>query len=176
MAWAHPQTNPRISHAAVLAAFDYDKETGFFKRKVRLGTHKPGTIAGGKMNTGYLAISFMNSQILAHRLAWFYVHGEWPINTIDHINGNRQDNRIANLRDVSIKINTRNIVAPSRNNASGFLGVHFRPGLKKPWRSGYSYDRRYKHLGYFETPEEAHLVYLKARESEQQREPVKGAM
>lgn len=160
----HCAADPDICHKSLLRTLDYSPWTGVFIRKVRCGWCMPGSVAGGRHAHGYRVISLFGRQILAHRLAWFYVYGEWPKNVVDHINGIKDDNRIANLRDVSHKVNCRNLVSPSKNNSSGFLGVHFRDGLKKPWRSGISYDGRFKHLGYFETPEEAHAAYLSARE------------
>ena len=69
--------------------------------------HKP---AGYVSLAGYRKILFKKTLYSAHRLAWFFVHGEWPKKQIDHINHNRDDNRIANLRDVSPAVNSRHRV------------------------------------------------------------------
>src|SRR5690606_29052356 len=67
-----------------------------------------GREAGGKQGGGYLRFSVDGKHYLAHRLAWLYVHGKWPSDQIDHINGDRSDNRIDNLRDVTHAENRRN--------------------------------------------------------------------
>ena len=78
----------------------YNQETGVFTRRIRAGGTKAGDIAGGKHNCGYLQISINNSLYLAHRLAWLHVHEVWPINQIDHIDGNRLNNSIENLQRI----------------------------------------------------------------------------
>lgn len=98
---------------------------------------------------------------MAHRLAWLYVYGEWPNGDIDHIDGDRLNNRIANLRDVSRRVNLENQRRPKACNKSGFLGV-------KTFR-----DQRFQariqvrgvqlHLGTFDTPHEAHAAYVAAK-------------
>ena len=91
----------------------YDPETGVF---IRL-TKAPGRQrkqAGG-MNRGYRDIKVCGKRYKAHRLAWFYYYGEWPKHTIDHINNNKDDNRIANLRDVTVYENQQNRADSKRN-------------------------------------------------------------
>jgi hypothetical protein len=95
----------------------------------------------------------------AHRLAWLYVHGEWP-NVIDHINGDAGDNRIANLRSCSQQRNMQNIRA-SRNK-HGLTGVvfHRKSGL---FHATIKVNKRATSLGYYKTAEEAHDAYLRAK-------------
>lgn len=83
----------------------------------------------------------------AHRVAWALHYGEWPTGDIDHINGRRDDNRIANLRQVSNAENARNQKL-RRDNTSRVSGVHWYKPYKK-WLSYISVDGRRKHLGYF---------------------------
>lgn len=71
---------------------------------------------------GYLRTKIMGTSYYAHRLAWAHHYGEWPAAEIDHINGDRADNRIANLRSVSHIENCRNLKRPI-NNTSGVIGV-----------------------------------------------------
>lgn len=102
----------------------YDPDTGIFTRKIwRGGTSRVGSIAGANHGeTGYLQMSIDGRLHFAHRLAWLYVHGEHPKHNIDHINGDRKDNRISNLRDVPQSINLLN---RHRSWAStGVVGVH----------------------------------------------------
>ena len=79
---------------------EYNQETGVFTRKKKISSSNIGDVAGSVESQGYVIISIKNWPFKAHRLAWFYVHGKWPIDCIDHINGNRADNRIENLREV----------------------------------------------------------------------------
>jgi hypothetical protein len=99
---------------------------------------------------------------LAHRLAWMYVYGRWPAKglDIDHINGNRQDNRIANLREVTRGQNMQNQRRASSRSTTGLLGV-----LRKSRRfaAHITADGRTHCLGTFDTPEEAHRVYMDAK-------------
>lgn len=89
----------------------------------------------------------------AHRVAWLLSYGQWPADCIDHINGDRSDNRIANLRDVSKATNARN--AKRRVNCtSGVTGVHWNQARQK-WRAIIHYNKRCIHLGLFDTIEEA---------------------
>lgn len=121
----------------------------------------PDTVAGSPDNKGYLRINFGTKKYKAHRLAWLYVHGEWP-DVIDHINGIKHDNRISNLRSVSFTENMRNR-RKSRFNSSGANGV----AKRNPAQNGCSFtasiavDGKPKYLGSFHTLQEA----IEAREA-----------
>jgi len=89
---------------------DYDTETGLFRWKTPTNNRiTVGSLAGQNHPKGYTRIGVDGAKYLAHRLAWLYVHGVWPINQIDHINRMKTDNRINNLRDVIDGINKRNV-------------------------------------------------------------------
>jgi len=109
---------------------------------------------------GYRRVSVDSRRYLAHRCAWLYVHGEWPAGLIDHINTEKGDNRIANLRCVPEQLNHENIRKPKRNNQSGFLGVVAHQGK---WRASVTHKRRVHRVGMFDTPEEAHAAYVAAK-------------
>jgi len=111
---------------------------------------------------GYISISINRNRYLAHRLAWLYENGDWPKQDIDHINGNRSDNRIENLRDVSHQVNCQNKRSIGKQNTSGFLGVNWRKDRQK-WRAVISTRRKQKFLGFFDTAQEAHQAYLIAK-------------
>jgi hypothetical protein len=83
----------------------YDPETGLFT-KIRRNFKKP--FAGTPHPVGYIRITIDKRFYLAHRLAWFYVKGKWPEADIDHINGDKTDNRFANLREASRSLNRGN--------------------------------------------------------------------
>lgn len=135
----------------------YDPETGLFTR-VR-GIRK-GAIFGTKTYDGYLCGKVLGKQYRLHRLAWLYVHGEWPKNQIDHINGIRTDNRLCNLRDVTPSINKQNTRKADRDNKTGFLGVQFSQGK---YQAQIRVNKKPLFLGTYDSPEEAHAAYLKAK-------------
>lgn len=129
----------------------YDPETGVF---TRLKTNKKGLIGkeAGSMNPlGYKQISLHNYPFYAHRLAFFYMTGEWPKQQIDHINGNRSDNRWENLREASNMENSQN-----RKGKGACL-------TQWGWCTQITTNYEKKHLGYFATAEEAHAVYIEAK-------------
>ncbi|HYD58974.1 MAG TPA: HNH endonuclease signature motif containing protein [Noviherbaspirillum sp.] len=120
-------------------------------------------MAGSKNGHGYILIGLPEGRFRAHRLAWLYVCGEWPKNEVDHINGVRSDNRIANLRDVSRRTNNENRrEAQCNNRSSGLLGVTW-SGRHKKWAASIRVNRKNKHLGLWETKEEAHEAYVCAK-------------
>lgn len=148
--------------AALRACLSYDPETGVFSWiKTRRGVNKGG-VAGCLNAHGYVQIWVDGRNYYGHRLAWLFVHGEWPKCTVDHINGNRADNRIANLRDVSRGVNVENQRRAARNSTSGLLGVSFCKERDR-WSAGIQVRRRRKHLGRFATAEEAHQAYVAAK-------------
>tara|TARA_R110000850_G_scaffold29148_2_gene80695 strand:+ start:473 stop:973 length:501 start_codon:yes stop_codon:yes gene_type:complete len=104
---------------------DYNECTGVFTWKISpAGNTKKNSIAGCDNGHGYIRIRIDGGRFRAHRLAWLYITGCHPTEQIDHINGNRSDNRIKNLREVSQLNNNRNRGINS-NNTSGFTGVTF---------------------------------------------------
>lgn len=105
----------------------YDKDTGiFYKAKVSKMDfkNKVGDIVANNLRSGYLRINIEGKVYTAHRLAWLYVYGEHPKLTIDHINRNKLDNRISNLRDVCASTQKINQGKNIRNK-SGIVGVHY---------------------------------------------------
>lgn len=145
------------------ALLSYDMETGQFTwlaRTTRTTNIAVGSIAGHVHKSGYCVICIDGKGYKAHRLAWMYVHGAMPENTIDHINGARSDNRIDNLRQATNQQNAENKRKPHANNSHGYLGVS-REGPR--WKARIRVDYKEKYLGLFATPEEAHAAYLAAK-------------
>lgn len=138
----------------------YDQNTGEFTWTDK-ASYKcfVGKKAGSIVN-GYIAIRYKRKAYKAHRLAWAFVHGYYPQQVIDHINGNKSDNRIINLRDVSRHENQQNIKTALATNKSGYLGVS--PADNK-WKATIRVSGQYKYLGVFDTPELAHAAYLDAK-------------
>lgn len=129
-----------------------DPETGVFTwLKDRNQNVKAGDVAGGNSN-GYVRINISGKKYLAHRLFWFYLYGVWP-SEIDHINHNRSDNRLCNLRLVSRQENQRNR-SINKNNTSGFPGVGWRKEVGK-WQATITVSYEVKNLGHFDNISDA---------------------
>lgn len=142
---------------------NYNDETGVFTWRVNVGRMKhikAGTLAGSINTQGYWRVNIGGRYFQAHRLAWFYVHGVWPVDQIDHINGNRSDNRQCNLRDVSHSLNQQNRRRADRDNKTGFLGV---TAIKNRWQAQIGVYGTTKYLGCFATPDQAHSAYVDAK-------------
>ena len=139
----------------------YDVETGVFTWRTAHGFRcSAGGKAGSLSTRGYTYIKLLGRSYQAHRLAWLYVHGEWPEHCIDHINGVHDDNRLSNLRDVTLSVNAQNKKKARADNSTGFLGVTKRA-------SGYlaqiMIQGQALKLGIYADPAAAHAVYLEAK-------------
>jgi hypothetical protein len=147
----------------IVDLLSYDAETGFIYWKVSNGRRAvAGSKAGSKHNAGYTRIGIDGVDYLAHRIAWLLYTGDWPKFQIDHINGDRNDNRIVNLRDVTPAENTQNQKKSQRGSKSGTLGV-FKVWNK--YRADISFNGQHKYLGMFSSPTDAHRAYLEAKRS-----------
>jgi len=151
-----------ISLKRLKEVLHYDLKTGIFTWKKTLSRRRIAGKEAGNLARGYIEIGIDNESYLAHRLAWKYIYGYDPDLFIDHIDGDRKNNRIFNLRVVSSQGNQQNITKAQRNNKIGVLGVsnHGKTGL---FRSRIMVDRKVLELGYFNTIEDAHLAYLTAK-------------
>lgn len=99
----------------------YDPDTGVFTWNISVSRNNKGAVAGA-VTDRYVRIGIGNRLFQAHRLAWFYTYGVWPKHRIDHINRDKTDNRIGNLRDIDSFGNCQN-TGPSVRNTSGHKGV-----------------------------------------------------
>ena len=145
--------------------FEYDKETGNLIWKIKPSSRghsvKAGDIAGTLKSHGYLCVGINYNSYRAHRLI-FLMHKGYLPKTIDHINGDKLDNRIENLRAATVGQNQHNRKT-NANNTSGYKGVSWNKALKK-WTARITLERKIIHLGYFANVEEAAEVVRKARE------------
>lgn len=133
----------------------YDAETGAFRWKEQLAPRgKIGMIAGNVADaTRRRTIRIDKKLYLEHRLVWLFVHGRWPTNQIDHIDGDPGNNRLANLREATQSQNNFN-QGLRRNNSSGIKGVSWDAARKK-WAARISANGKVRALGRFETKEDA---------------------
>jgi len=149
-----------IGRAELMQALSYDIETGVFRWRVPSRRVSVGDVAGC-VDNGYVRIKVKQRAYRAHRIAWLFVHGEWPSDDIDHINGDRSDNRIANLRDVPRAINCQNLRRARRDNkSSGLLGVTRDRGM---WLAQISVGGRNRLVGRFSDANQAHAAYVAAK-------------
>ena len=136
----------------------YDIDTGLFTRTVSTnGKIKVGETAGYLHPHGYIYIRVKNKRYYTHRLAWLYTYGEFPDKCVDHINGNRSDNRFTNLRLASKSENQFNRKKDKRCT-SGFKGVSYVEKCDKWKAQAYAFGKHH-YLGLFLTPEEAAHIY-----------------
>jgi len=139
----------------------YDPKTGFFSWRVSRGSAKEKSEAGRKNSHGYIEISIDSRFYKAHRLAWMHVYGEWPVEQLDHINGIRTDNRLANLREATNAQNGQNQAMYS-HNTSGHPGVSWCRTYGK-WKAKIHAAGKLHHLGYFHKVEDAVAARAKAK-------------
>ena len=123
-----------------------------FKRPI--GTNRPD---------GYLGVCIDGKDYLVHRVVWLYFNGVFPIGELDNIDGNRRNNKIGNLRDVSKFVNMQYMRRSKSSKTLGkMLGVNFDKQTGK-WRAKIVVAGKSKHLGRFDTEEDAHTAYLSAK-------------
>ena len=136
---------------------DYDPETGIFRWKISRGGMRKGAVSGSLNNRGYLSIMVNGKNYQAHRLAWLYVHGEFPKQNTDHINRKKIDNRIINLRMCSNSQNQANCLKRS-DNTSGYKGVSWCKYNNK-WNAYIRFNSKRSNLGYFSDKLKAAIAY-----------------
>jgi hypothetical protein len=150
-----------ITQARLREVVHYDPETGIF---TWLEAHPPvrvGQRAGSLEATGYMRAMILGQRYFLHVVAWFYMTGEWRPRGVDHRNRKPADNRWANLRRATRGQNQINRVLPA--NGVGLRGVYQSKGGR--YRARIRIGERVTHLGTFDTPEEAHTVYVAAAQA-----------
>lgn len=156
-----------IDAAELRRLLDYDPESGTFTRRVKSGNARAGDRAReGVHPGGYRVISVGGNRYLAHRLAWLHVHGRWPRHEVDHIDGDKANNRLGNLREATRSENAQN-VPWRRSQTSRFPGVSWDASRGK-WKAAIRIgpgERIY--LGRFSREEDAAAAYLEARRRHQ---------
>lgn len=151
--------NP-LTQSDLRQMFLYDPG-GFFIRQKSVRGGKVGVRVGALSGCGYIYLSVRNHRYRLHRLVWLFHHGRMPDGIVDHINGDKSDNRIENLRLATVSQNKANEKL-RQDNSSGFKGAKPHNGR---WQARIAENGVRRSLGYYDTPEEAHAAYVKrARE------------
>lgn len=146
--------------------FAYDASSGSIRWRCSTNPRiAVGSPAGYVDSHGYVRITVASANgrrrsIAAHRLAWLLTHGRWPAGEIDHVNGQKADNRLANLRDVDRSANAANRAGPDRDSSTGLLGASRHKSGK--FLAQIRRDGRYHYLGLHATAELAHAAYVAA--------------
>jgi hypothetical protein len=153
-------SKPTIALDELRRLLSYDLETGVFRRRVRMGAHAAGTVCGNLHASGYRYIGIGGRRYLEHRVAWFYVKGEWPPDDLDHRKLDRANNKFSELRPATRQQNMQNI-RKHCDNTSGYKGVSWHAGKKK-WRATIQINGKWKHLGYFREAGKASEAYIAA--------------
>lgn len=143
-------TNP--TQDSLNQVFNYDKATGLLTHKLTTASGFDGDLATYRHSRGYLSVCIGRKQYLAHRIIFMMERGYWPEH-VDHINHIKHDNRWDNLREVIQADNNRNMPKQA-NSATGYVGVSFMK-TKNKYRAYITVDSKAKHLGVFDTAEEA---------------------
>ncbi len=153
-----------ITQERLKELFDY--QDGQLIRKISRGRGKTstrwsaGTALGHSVKGGYCLASVDYTTYKLHRLIWLWHKGNFPKHHLDHIDGNPMNNKIENLREATDAQNMQNQRRARANNKLGIQGVYQVNGR---FRSVLTTNGKSKHLGYFDTPEQAHQVYLEEK-------------
>jgi hypothetical protein len=150
-----------ITQQRLRELLNYDPATGDFTWiDYAAARQTRGAPAGCPNEYGYRLIRLDGRIYRAHRLAWLYVHGHFPVGLLDHRDTDPSNNRFDNLRAATHSLNKANRKAP-RSNTSGFKGVGKIKGSSR-WAARITIDGKQKHIGMFDTPELASAAYFDA--------------
>lgn len=151
----------KLTQERLKELLEYRPETGEFTWRVPKARRSPGDPAGTPHNAGYVILKLDGIKYLRHRCAWLYIHGEWPPEQLDHVNGVRDDDRISNLRACTAGENQQNKRPSGR---SGLLGVCWCRKSSR-WKAQIKKAGVHRNLGFHDTKEQAYQAYLEAKKN-----------
>jgi len=154
--------NTTLTYEEAAALFRYDSETGklYWREDAARNVRAGDEVGGYHPRDKYRLVTYKRTQYLVHRIVWLLHTGQWPAMFIDHINGERTDNRVSNLREADHAINAQNVHRPSRRSQSGVLGVRLRKGR---YEAALQCGDRYVYIGMFATAEAAYAAYVNTK-------------
>ena len=161
-----------LTYERAAELLEYNPETGelTWKVKTKNGKFHPGDVAGWlsrdnrlKNKSGYIRIGVDGTSYMAHRLAWLLVHGSWP-EELDHVDGDKLNNRLENLREVSHIENMRNQRRRINSQKDGHLGVRW-DTQRDLWKADIGHKGKSIVLGHFDKKEDA----IKARKDAEEK-------
>ena len=139
----------------VRSQLSYEPETGLLRWRINWMRRQIGSIAGNlRPQDGYIRVGLRGRAYMAHRVAWLHYHGRWPEAEIDHINNDRADNRITNLREATRQQQLWN----TRRAKNGLKGTHMAQDGR--WMAQIKLNGKSTHIGAFKTQGEAHEAYV----------------
>lgn len=153
---------PQLTAERLRELLNYDPLIGTFTRRVGIRGHSQGSIAGTPLKQGHIKLQVDGVQFYAHRLAFVWMTGIWPINVVDHIDTDASNNAWLNLRDVTHSVNMQNQRSATSRSRSGLLGVCWnkRRGL---WVAQIGINGGSKLIGYFDDKHKAYGAYVQEK-------------
>ncbi len=146
-------TNNSITQETLKSLLNYNHETGLFRWLKRRRGARKNLIAGclwtNKGGKSYIRIVINQKHYLAHRLAWLYITGSFPVDEIDHADGNGTNNKFSNISDVYHSQNSKNVKLRA-DNKSGITGIHWDKALNK-WLAQIRIENKVIYLGIYKT-------------------------
>lgn len=154
-----------VTAEQVRTLFDFDEGTGQLVWRPPHGSRSAGKPAGSIDRAGYVIVKINRKKHLGHRLVWMYQHGDDVPSLIDHIDGNKANNRPTNLRPANSVLNGENRRRASARSNTGLLGVQdqSRYCVKNPFKASIKANGKTHRLGAFPTAQAAHAAYVTAK-------------